>query len=63
MFPGIPHALIAQITSMEQVLGYGFLVLVRFSPDARRLDYYSLMTALATLGGLSGAPTPSGDVD
>jgi len=53
MFPKLPHALTAQIASMEQALGYGFIVLARFSPDAKRLDYYSLMTSLANLAQLN----------
>ena len=53
MFPQLPHALTAQISSMEQALGYGFIVLMRFSPDAKRLDYFSLMTSLAKLAQLN----------
>ncbi len=52
MFPNLPHALTAQIASMEQALGYGFIVLTRFTSEAKRLDYYSLMTSLAKLAKL-----------
>ena len=52
MFPAIPHSLVAQIAAMEQALGYGFVVTNKFTTEARRLDYFSLMVALAKLAQL-----------
>lgn len=52
-FPGLPHALTSNIVAMEQALSYGFSALNKFAPDPRRLDYFSMMCALAKLGPLN----------
>ena len=53
MFPKIPHAITAQITATEQALGYGFVALTKYSPQPQRLDYFSLMSALAKVARLA----------
>ncbi|NQW68098.1 MAG: TetR/AcrR family transcriptional regulator [Acidimicrobiaceae bacterium] len=52
-FPKIPHATIAQIASMEQALGYGYLTLNPFVSQASQLDYFSIMVVLASFAQLS----------
>lgn len=52
-FPRLPHAMISNIVAMEQALGYGFAALNKFAPEPQRLDYFSIMCALAKLGPLS----------
>ena len=51
-FPKLPHSVTATIASMEQALGYGFTAVNKFVPNARQLDYFSFMVALAKLGPL-----------
>ena len=51
-FPDLPHALTSNIVAMEQALSYGFSALNKFAPEPRRLDYFSVMCALAKLGPL-----------
>lgn len=53
MFPKIPHAITAQITSTEQALGYGFVALTKYFPQPQRLDYFSLMSSLAKVARLA----------
>lgn len=53
MFPKVSHSTIAQISAIEQSLGYGFVILNKFSPEAERLDYFSLMASLAKLAQLN----------
>ncbi|MFM8507428.1 MAG: TetR family transcriptional regulator [Actinomycetota bacterium] len=52
-FPRLPHATISSIVSMEQALGYGFTTLNKYAPTPGRLDYFSMMCALAKLGPLT----------
>ena len=53
MFPKIPHAITAQITATEQALGYGFVALTKYFTQPQRLDYFSLMSALAKVARLA----------
>jgi AcrR family transcriptional regulator len=53
MFPKIPHAITAQITATEQALGYGFVALTKYFTQPQRLDYLSLMSALAKVARLA----------
>lgn len=53
MFPKIPHAITAQITSTEQALGYGFVALTKYFAQPQRLDYFSLMSSLAKVAHLA----------
>ncbi|MFM7307136.1 MAG: TetR/AcrR family transcriptional regulator [Actinomycetota bacterium] len=52
-FPRLPHATTSSIVSMEQALGYGFTTLNKYAPTPGRLDYFSMMCALAKLGPLT----------
>lgn len=52
-FPDLPHALTSNIVAMEQALSYGFSALNKFAPEPHRLDYFSVMCALAKLGPLT----------
>lgn len=52
-FPQLPHSMTTMIMGMEQALGYGFTALNKYAPEPQRLDYYSLMCALAKLGSLA----------
>jgi len=52
-FPHLPHATTSGIVSMEQALSYGFTTLHKYAPTPGRLDYFSMMCALAKLGPLT----------
>ena len=52
-YPRLPHSQTTMIMGMEQALGYGFAALNKYAPEPQRLDYYSLMCALAKLGPLA----------
>ena len=52
-FPQVPHALISNIVAMEEAMIYGFSALNKFAPEPQRLDYFSVMCALAKLGLLA----------
>lgn len=52
-FPALPHSVTATMASMEQAFSYGFTALHKFVPNARDLDYFSMMAALAKLGPLA----------